>query len=258
MRPQDLSFVPVMADVHPHFFEMLQADRRGDEERLDFTGPRMHKYLRTGLELLAPSIAEDDSMPDYTRRFQPQTGMIVFDVGAHAGLTTIELSQMVGDSGRVYAFEPDREARGYLLENIKRYGASNVTICDTALGERSGEAMFSMDGTQAAGLVDSLVYPTRARVEKVEVATLEDVCDRIGAVPHYLKADIEGGELGMIRGSLDFLREHPIHMAFETHRLRDGSFTHDHLTPLLSSAGYFVEHGAGGATTQSFLYATPA
>jgi precorrin-6B methylase 2 len=70
--------------------------------------------------VVAPTIAEDDSMRDYTLRFVPASGMTVFDVGAHAGLTTIELSQMVGPSGRVFAFEPDEQARRYLRINLER------------------------------------------------------------------------------------------------------------------------------------------
>ncbi len=258
MRPEDLSFLPVMAELHQHFFQMLEPERSDAGETLDFTGSRTHKYCRTGLELLAPSIAEDDSMPEYTRKFTPREGMTVFDLGAHAGLTTIELARMVGPSGHVYAFEPDSAARGFLRKNLERYDVPNVTVCEVAVGERSGEALFNMDGTQAAGLLDSVVYAKADKAKAVQVLTLEDACRQTGAVPHYIKCDIEGGELGMVRGSLDFLKANPIHMAFETHRLRDGSFTHDHLQPLLSSAGYKVEHAVLGVTPQNFLFATPA
>jgi FkbM family methyltransferase len=258
MRPEDLSLVPVMSEMHSHFFEMLEARREKGNETIDFTKPALHKYRRTGLELTAPTVAEDDSMPQYTLRFSPTHGMTVFDVGAHAGLTTLELSQLVGPSGRVYAFEPDEDACRFLRMNIERHAAVNVTVIEAALGEESGEALFSMDGTQAAGLVDSLVYVREDRQKKVRVMTLEEACAHVGVVPAYIKSDIEGAELGMIRGSLKFLRNNPIDLAFETHRLRDGSFTHEHLKPLLSSAGYRVEHLVQGPTHQNFLYATPA
>jgi FkbM family methyltransferase len=257
MRPDDLSLVPVMSEMHAHFFDMLEANGSEGAEVIDFTKPALHKYRRTGLELTAPTVAEDDSMPQYTRRFLPAAGMTVFDVGAHAGLTTLELSQMVGPDGRVFAFEPDLDACRYLRMNLTRHGCANVAVIEIALGEESGEALFSMDGTQAAGLVDSLVYVREERQRKVRVMTLEDACAHVGAVPHYVKCDIEGAELGMIRGSLEFLRRERIHMAFETHRLRDGSFTHEHLAPLLAAARYTVEHLTEGPTHQNFLYATP-
>jgi FkbM family methyltransferase len=257
MRPEDLSLVPVMAEMHSHFFEMLEARVESGGETIDFTKPGVHRYRRTGLELLAPSVAEDDSMPQYTLRYQPAEGAIVFDVGAHAGLTTIELSRMVGSTGRVFAFEPDESALHILAINLERHQAANVTVVEAALGERSGEALFSMDGTQAAGLVDSLVYVRPERQRKVRVMTLQEACEHTAAVPAYIKCDIEGAELGMIRGSLDFLARQSINLAFETHRLRDGTFTHDLLQPLLQSAGYAVEHVVEAGTRQNFMYATP-
>jgi len=258
MRPEDLSLVPVLSEMHAHFFEMLETDGGVGNETIDFTKPALHKYRRTGLALTAPTVAEDDSIPQYTLRFVPTQGMTVFDVGAHAGLTTLELSLMVGAGGRVFAFEPDEYACQFLRMNIERHRTSNVTVIEAALGEVSGAALFSMDGTQAAGLVDSLVYNRDNRQKEVRVMTLQEACEHVGAVPAYIKSDIEGAELGMIRGSLDFLRHNPIDMAFETHRLRDGSFTHEHLQPLLSSAGYRVEHLIEGPTRQNFLYAMPA
>jgi len=90
----------------------------------------------------------------------------------------------------------------------------------------------------------------------VRVILLEDACGELGLVPHFLKCDIEGGELGMVQGSLDFLARQA-HMAFETHRMRNGSFTHEHLSPLVQSAGYFVERVVEGRARQSFMYATP-
>jgi FkbM family methyltransferase len=247
-----------MSELHSHFFDMLEADDDAGNKTIDFTKPATHKYRRTGLEVTAPTIAEDDSMPDYTLRFTPTNGMTVFDVGAHAGLTTIELSQMVGPSGRVFAFEPDEQALQYLRINLEKNRVRNVVIVDVALGEESGEALFSMDGTQAAGLVKSLVYVREDRRKKVRVMTLMDACEHLAAVPNYMKCDIEGVELGLVRGSLDFLKRNRLNMAFETHRLRDGSYTHQQLRPLLVSAGYTVEYSVQGPTRQNFLYATPA
>jgi FkbM family methyltransferase len=257
IRLEDLSLVPIISEMHSHFFDMLEADDDGGNKTIDFTKPAAHKYRRTGLEVTAPTIAEDDSMPEYTLRFMPASGMTVFDVGAHAGLTTIELSQMVGPSGRVFAFEPDDQARRYLRMNLEKNRVGNVVIVDVALGEESGEALFSMDGTQAAGLVESLFYVREDRQKMVRVMTLMDACEHLAAVPDYMKCDIEGAELGLVRGSLDFLKRNRFNMAFETHQLRDGTCTHQHLQPLLVSAGYKVEHLVQGPR-QNFLYATPA
>ena len=131
-----------------------------------------------------------------------------------------------------------------------------TSICSRLLTkEVTKQFISSMDGTQAAGLVASLVYVREDRQKKVHVMTLMDACEHLAAVRDYMKCDIEGAELGLVRGSLDFLKRNRINMAFETLRLRDGSFTHQHLQPLLASAGYKVEHLVQGPT--HLLYATP-
>jgi FkbM family methyltransferase len=258
VRSDDLSLVPVMAEMHSHFYEMLESRTECGTSTIDFTKPGLHKYRRTGLELMAPTVAEDDSILQYTARFQPCAGMTVFDVGAHAGLTTIELARMVGPLGRVIAFEPDDVARHFLQLNLASNRITNVEVINAALGEKFGEALFCMDGTQAAGLIDALVYSRANRTKKVRVMTLREACDEVNAIPGFIKSDIEGGELGMIRGAVDFLRDNPMHLAFETHRLRDGSFTHEHLAPLFAFARYDAEHVVEGPTHQNFMYAKPS
>ena len=47
-------------------------------------------------------MVEDDCMDAYTASYRPGEGDVVWDVGAHAGMTTYFLSQMVGATGRVY------------------------------------------------------------------------------------------------------------------------------------------------------------
>ena len=134
VRSDDLSLVPVMAEMHSHFYEMLETRADRGISTIDFTKPGLHKYRRTGLELMAPTVAEDDSMPQYTLRFQPSLGMTVFDVGAHAGLTTIELARMVGPSGRVIAFEPDDVARYFLQINLANNRITNVQVVNAEIG----------------------------------------------------------------------------------------------------------------------------
>lgn len=41
-------------------------------------------------------------------RHHPSRGMIFLDVGAHAGYWSLLAARLVGPTGRVFAFEPDR------------------------------------------------------------------------------------------------------------------------------------------------------
>ena len=56
----------------------------------------------------------------------PQPGDVVWDVGAHAGLSAYHLAQMVGPSGKVYAFEPDAINYEFMVRNIETHQLANV------------------------------------------------------------------------------------------------------------------------------------
>jgi FkbM family methyltransferase len=235
---RDVIGVPFAVHEWDKYFDTLEGEVVDGRTVLDFTRPALHRYRKRGLSFHAPSMAEDDSIEAYTAAYRPQAGDVVWDVGAHAGLTTYFLAQMVGPAGRVYALEPDERSYEYLLRNIELHRLSNVTPVKAALSVRTGTATFCMEGTMSAGLSDYLSYSAGAGGSVVETLGLEDACRRFGSVPSYIKLDIEGAELSVVETSIDFLKDHPIHLAMESNHLVDGQFTSGRLERLLGSVGY--------------------
>jgi FkbM family methyltransferase len=234
--------VPIMEDCFDLFFETIKARDLNGRRVLDFSGPGLHEYVKSGQAFLFPSIPEDDVMDVYTRQYNPKAGDVVWDVGAHAGATTFFLSQLVGPAGRVYAFEPDEKNFFYLLKNIDRHQLANVVAVKKALSGNTGSAMFSMDGTMSAGITEFMIYAGDASTRsKVETITMEDACEEFGSIPRYVKMDIEGAEVAVINASVEFLRAHSIHFAVESHRLEDGNFTHMLMSQPFKDSGYVVE-----------------
>ncbi len=238
----DYLHVPLMSKSLAPYFADFEAEKVNGGERLDFTGPAVHKYRATGLEFAFPGVPEDDSMAAYLHGFKPSEGNVVWDIGAHAGMTTYAFSQMVGATGHVYAFEPDDLNRRYLSENLQRLNVKNVTIVDWAVDKTTGKANFSMDGSMTSGLVECNRWSDASHVREVEVVSLEDCFNRLGRAVDFVKADIEGAEVGFVEGALDFLKTHPIHFAFESmHWVPGGSFSCYELERLFASVGYKVE-----------------
>lgn len=64
-------------------------------------------------------------------------GMIVFDVGANIGKYTKLLSLLVGDDGRVYAFEPSQIAFNKLNSDVMSHHLSNVALINKAVYSRN-------------------------------------------------------------------------------------------------------------------------
>jgi FkbM family methyltransferase len=235
---RDAISVPFAVHEWDQFFDTLEGREENGHTVLDFSKPALHRYRKRGLSFYAPSLAEDDSMEAYTASYTPQPGDVVWDVGANAGLTSYFLAQMVGPSGRVYAFEPDETNFEFLLRNIELHQLANVIAVNTALSDKTGTATFCMDGTMSAGLTDSLAYSSAADSREVETLGLEDACNRFALVPNYIKMDIEGAELGVVASSVNFLKANPIHLSIESNHIVDGKLTSGPLERLLGGAGY--------------------
>jgi FkbM family methyltransferase len=118
----------------------------------------------------------------------------VLDIGAHVGAYTLLASRLVGDGGRVFAFEPDPAARGALERNIRANGAHNVTVVPSAVTGHDGTVWLQSD------LVgDSTTHvSTEGGFVEVEAVTLASFCGRLGLSPSVIKVDVEGGEAGVL------------------------------------------------------------
>ncbi|MCX6958075.1 MAG: FkbM family methyltransferase [Verrucomicrobiae bacterium] len=258
IKLRDYAFIPIiMKQVFDNRFEVIEPIQSDDCLVLDFSMPATHCYKRCGISFMFLGIPEDDSIDAYTSLFKPKEGMVVFDVGAGVGSITYFLSQMVGEQGKVYAFEPDDKSRECLEKNIIDKKLNNITILDTALAGQSGIGIFNMDGSMAASLVQASIYPNTGVKKEVGTLTLEDCCQRLGVVPNFIKMDIEGSEVEVIARSLDFLQKNPIHFAFDScHKLKDGSFSYEHLENLFRSINYSVRSQMFSG--EMFTFASPS
>ena len=78
-------------------------------------------------------------------------GHVVVDVGANIGYYTLAAWRLVGEGGRVLAFEPTPATFRRLRENTDLNAARNVETYNLALGDEEGGAeFFSIQATRAA------------------------------------------------------------------------------------------------------------
>jgi FkbM family methyltransferase len=141
-----------------------------------------------------------------------QPGMTVLDLGAHHGLYTLLASKRVGSGGKVYAFEPSprerRALRLHLVFNLCR----NVVLQGLALGEEEAESDLYVVEDWAAGC-NSLRPPNLAAktsLVRVHVVRLDDwLAERKIDRVDFVKVDVEGAELGTLRGAAQLLERRP-------------------------------------------------
>lgn len=137
-------------------------------------------------------------------------GDVVFEGGAHIGTETFNYATLVGHSGSVVSFEADGQLAARLASAVEAAGLTQCSVQPTALGEASGKAFFdsvaNSEGNSGLGaFAPADGAPASGRVE-VNVGTLDAAMEKAGA-PRLVVMDIQGGELGALRGGVQMLAE---------------------------------------------------
>src|ERR1700722_17885594 len=158
-----------------------------------------------------------DRQIQFYRRLLPELrqGDLIFDVGANEGLKTDLFLRM---GARVIAIEPDATNQMILQERFVKLRLSRrpVVIIGKALSDRNTTESMWVDGPGSAVNTLSQKWATALKEDKsrhtydhcgldfaqrrtVETTTLEDLIAVHGR-PAFIKIDVEGYELNVIRG----------------------------------------------------------
>jgi protein O-GlcNAc transferase len=191
------------------------------------------------VRLLTPYvlIEQEDWFEDeiqFIRRFL-SAGMNVIDVGANYGIYTLSAARLVGERGRVLAFEPSSRCRRFLEESIKANSFSQVEIVPVALGDVSGVAHLSLLENPELGSVSETTHAD-AVTEAVNVITLDAFLDTHGHRNYdFVKMDAEGYETRIIHGGRKFFSlQAPLVMYERVH----GLSVDESITAALAEHGY--------------------
>jgi FkbM family methyltransferase len=167
-------------------------------------------------------------------------GGTVFDVGAHAGYYTLAASRLVGEKGRVVAFEPDPVNLRYLREHVQSNGARNVTIVPRPVGDKHGLAVTFVEnpghryesslsgGSAGSGGVFG--------GEQMRLVGLDRLVAEGLPVPDLVKMDIEGAESAAIAGASELVAALKTSWLISTH----GAENVLRLVQQFQKAGYAV------------------
>lgn len=178
------------------------------------------QLVPTELATIAPWVAEGDTC---------------VDVGAHGGAWLFPLSRMVGPGGAVIGFEALPYYARVLGITRRLLGRTNASILNVAVTEDGSKVRMVWQDPSGALLTGRthIAGAGESGDSDVEIAgtTLDAACANVAGRISFLKIDIEGAELGALRGGINTLRKHrPIVLSevVEQHLQRYG-----HSTPML-------------------------
>jgi FkbM family methyltransferase len=150
-------------------------------------------------------------------RYLAAPGDHVADIGANIGTYTKFLSDRVGTGGKVYSAEPVPETCDVLRYCVKMLGLRNVDVSQCAVSDEDGSVTMRIPKYQSG--VENCY---RAHIaEKGDAAVLRSVTAIARTIDSlfsadagpvsFMKIDVEGHELAVIRGGLATFRQfHPV------------------------------------------------
>lgn len=155
------------------------------------------------------------------------------DVGANVGVYAILAAELVGETGRVYAYEPGIVASERLCENIAINSLTNVEVIRKALTDRSGSIKMDQSHGDCAASIVTNGESNQEISEVVECTTLDDDLPNIPFA--MAKLDIEGAEPLALKGAKEHLRKSnpPVIQMEVGYSRRYGVELHDFLGELM-------------------------
>ena len=128
----------------------------------------------------------------------------IVEVGAHHGIYTLPMSQMVGPEGCIIAYEPSPANAMALHANLSLNGITNVEVVMKALGASAGKVDFNRNGS-------AVISRKETRLSEVDQIVVPVVAldDQIEGPIDLLKIDVEGFEGEVLKGCSRLLESRP-------------------------------------------------
>ena len=168
-------------------------------------------------------------------------GDVAVDVGAHKGAYTYWMRKAVGDSGRVFAFEPQPMLARRLQALAGSGGLDNVVVENLGVSSSAGTMLLNVPGTGSSpgASLEPGLGGDHAQRYPVKVVTLDDYfeharADRI----RLIKCDAEGHELEVFRGGEQLLKTARPALLFECERRHRASGSVEEVFSYLETLGF--------------------
>ncbi len=141
-----------------------------------------------------------------------RSGDVVYDIGAHVGYFAVLMAECAGPTGQVHAFEPRPINQRFLRRHLRINGCRTVEFHPWSVGDRTGGALLETRTGTGTGYVSER---GDVPIHMIDVDTMV-ASDRLPP-PDFMKIDVEGGEVAVLRGAIQTITVHRPRMMLATH-----------------------------------------
>ena len=204
-------------------------------------------YLKSRLSGNPEELIGCCTKPQYFDKIIKSLNIDTFiDCGAYDGYTITEfIKQTNGNYKTIYAFEADSENVEQLKKN--HYGNEKIKVIDKGVWSHKTSLYFDADNTTSSKISDNGSI-------KIDAVPIDDYKfnpnERI-----FLKADIEGSELEMLKGAQNLIKNHkPLLAICCYHKKEDLIVLPQYLKTLNPDYKFYLRHHSG-SSNETVLYA---
>ena len=191
------SFVRKVKNYSSSNLQTDHAEVFGNKLILSKKGLALAVSHRGGYEELEAKIMEE----------KIKVGSIVVDVGANIGLHTLNMARIVGNTGQVFAFEPDPSNFEILRKNVKINNYQNIILEEKAVGDKHGRVTLYQSDHPGNHRLFPQTKQAKGEVE-VELTSLDKyfIDSNLAEKINFIKIDVEGLEFSVLNGMKNILK----------------------------------------------------
>lgn len=139
---------------------------------------------------------------------------VCMDIGANVGAVTLMLAKMIGPNGQIISFEPGPPNISRLLANcaLNPELESRITVVQSGVGATPAELWWSEEAGNPGNAMVSSTGTHRVPISTIDAYIQEHPLTTLD----FIKIDVEGMELDVMRGAEGTLRRFHPTLYFET------------------------------------------
>lgn len=175
---------------------------------------------------------------------QIEKGDTVLDIGCHKAGYLYHMLKKVGKSGEIHAFEPQVNLFNDLVDLKNSLKWTNVYISNIALSNISDKVVLhipikgSKTDSPAASLLNVFDENQTTVDQEIETDTLDNYCEKHHLEPTFLKIDVEGNELEVLKGGINTLKKNKPKILIESEERHVGQEKVKEVFSYLENLGY--------------------
>lgn len=173
----------------------------------------------------------------YENYYHIKKSDVVLDCGANEGALSVVYSKKVGETGKVYGFEPDSINIKLLNKTISLNNAwNNFKLIEKAIWKNNETIEFFEEGTVASSAFYNSENSKKVLIKAITIDRFlkEENLKQLD----FIKMDIEGAEIEALEGGIETIEKHQPNFAIASYHLINGEQTYIALETFFKKINY--------------------